>query len=402
MIALEMAWVVDTGMPRCAAVSSTVADAESAAKPLIGCSFVSLCPSVLMMRQPPEAVPAAITSAQVMMIQVATWSFGASAAGRMNASHEGSWSSVPLPCATKIAIAITPMVFCASLVPCAKPWQAALRICNRPRRKPATGAVTIGSSTFQNTPVFLPSDSPECAQTIELQFRSEAASAAPTMPPISAWLDEDGRPNHQVSRFHRIAPSNAQVRICEVITTTSALTMPVEIVFATAVPAKAPARFITAARITAWPGVSTFVPTTVAIELAVSWKPLMNSKTSAVRMTTMRASSIGAASGVLQHDLVHDGAGVAATVDRLLQQLEEVLEDQVAHRVGLFRVGVAVELEDQAVGLGLDGLHLVVERLAGVDVHALAQQADHFLDDLGGTLEHRAARHEVDAAQALR
>src|SRR3546814_748723 len=68
MIAVEMLWVVDTGMPKCAAVTRIVAEADSAAKPSIGCSLTILWPSVLMIRQPPAAVPAAITSAQVVMI----------------------------------------------------------------------------------------------------------------------------------------------------------------------------------------------------------------------------------------------------------------------------------------------------------------------------------------------
>lgn len=42
-----------------------VADPLSAAKPSIGCNLTILWPRVLMMRQPPAAVPAAITSAQI-------------------------------------------------------------------------------------------------------------------------------------------------------------------------------------------------------------------------------------------------------------------------------------------------------------------------------------------------
>lgn len=57
-------------------------------------------------------------------------------------------------------------------------------------------------------------------------------------------------------------------------------------VSATAVPVSAPIRFMPAASITAQPGESTLVATTVAMELAVSWKPLMNSNTNAARITT--------------------------------------------------------------------------------------------------------------------
>src|SRR5690606_37545044 len=70
MIAEEMLWVVETGMPRCEAAMITEAALVSAAKPWIGCSLTSLWPRVLTIRQPPAAVPAAITSAQVTLIQV--------------------------------------------------------------------------------------------------------------------------------------------------------------------------------------------------------------------------------------------------------------------------------------------------------------------------------------------
>src|SRR5690606_290739 len=125
-----------------------------------------------------------------------------------------------------------------------------------------------------------------------------------------------------------------------------------EIVLATAVPMKAPIRFMVAARITAWPGDSTLVATTVAIELAVSWKPLMNSKTSAVATTTrVRASmaSIGRGLAVLQRDFVGDHASLAAAVDRLLQDLEELLEQEHLLGIEVAGIDVPVELEDQPV-----------------------------------------------------
>ena len=63
MIADDTTWVVETGRPKIDATMITAAELVSAAKPLIGCSLTILWPSVLMMRQPPPAVPAAITSA---------------------------------------------------------------------------------------------------------------------------------------------------------------------------------------------------------------------------------------------------------------------------------------------------------------------------------------------------
>src|SRR5437667_1066408 len=80
-----------------------------------------------------------------------------------------------------------------------------------------------------------------------------------------------------------MAPKSEQMRICG--ETASIWTSPEEMVLATAVPHIAPSRFVSAASTTAWRGVKTFVETTVAMEFAVSWKPLMYSKISATRKT---------------------------------------------------------------------------------------------------------------------
>src|SRR5690606_13646431 len=97
MIAELMLWVVDTGMPSALARVITDAALVSAAKPWIGWSFTSLWPSVLMMRQPPAAVPAAMTSAQVTLIQVSmSPSVIASGDGCTKASHPGRLDSTPL------------------------------------------------------------------------------------------------------------------------------------------------------------------------------------------------------------------------------------------------------------------------------------------------------------------
>src|SRR5450759_3959907 len=60
---------------------------------------------------------------------------------------------------------------------------------------PSTGEMTIGMTILSSTPPQSTVDS--------------AASDAPTMPPNSACDDEDGRPFHQVSRFHAVAPIRA-------------------------------------------------------------------------------------------------------------------------------------------------------------------------------------------------
>src|SRR5215468_2721706 len=141
-----------------------------------------------------------------------------------------------------------------------------------PRRKPARGDVTIGRMTFQSSPFpWTQCSRFGCDQMMACQFPFEAAKAEPHKPPINAWLELEGRPNHQVSRFQRMAPSSAQMMTSEVIATSLESIRPEEMVLATAVPQSAPSKFVAAARITAWRGVRTFVETTVAIELAVSW-----------------------------------------------------------------------------------------------------------------------------------
>ena len=75
--------------------------------------------------------------------------------------------------------------------------------------------------------------------------------------------------------------------------TTERSTMPLPTVFATAVPKKkAATKLKKAAQATALPGESTRVETTVAIELAASWKPLMKSKSNATPTSTTTESSV--------------------------------------------------------------------------------------------------------------
>src|SRR5581483_1588053 len=103
---------------------------------------------------------------------------------------------------------------------------------------------------------------------ITCQLLPAAARQAPQSPPTSACDELEGNPSHHVTRFQTIAPSRAQMRICDVTIFVS--TRPDATVFATAVPQSAPRRLVTAASMTAWRGVRTLVETTVAIELAVS------------------------------------------------------------------------------------------------------------------------------------
>src|SRR5690606_31655623 len=151
-------------------------------------------------------------------------------------------------------------------------------------------------------------------QMIAAQWLDAAASAAPIRPPISACDEDDGRPSHQVIRFQTMPPTSAH-RINWAPTSTTPMSIsPDAMVLATAVPTSAPTRFMLAASATAWAGDSTLVATTVAIELAVSWNPLMYSNTSATITTVMTRVNIRGASGVLQDDVIRHHTGLAATI----------------------------------------------------------------------------------------
>src|SRR5262245_45816134 len=82
-----------------------------------------------------------------------------------------------------------------------------------------------------------------------------------------------------------------------------------------------------AAHTTACSGVSTRVETTVAMELAASWKPLMKSKTSATKtMKTTRVSTRGRApSGHLEDDPLDRVGDVLAPVGDDLHRLVDFL-----------------------------------------------------------------------------
>src|SRR4051812_49698171 len=100
-----------------------------------------------------------------------------------------------------------------------------------------------------------------------------------------------------------MAPTRPQ-RITAVVSAAGSTT-PVAMVVATWVPnTRNATKLKKAAQITAKRGESTRVDTTVAIELAASWKPLTKSKASATAMTarTMKVMVGGSWSGVLEHD----------------------------------------------------------------------------------------------------
>src|ERR671934_610635 len=153
-------------------------------------------------------------------------------------------------------------------------------------------------------------------------FDPDCTSAAPTRPPISACEELDGRPNHHVSRFQAIAPSSAARSVCCVARFPSMI--PLATLFATAVVTKAPARFATAAISTAIRGVTARVPTDVAMAFAVSWKPFVKSKPSAIATTATNRTSFTALA-VLYQDGLEDVGRVLARVDGFLELLVDVL-----------------------------------------------------------------------------
>src|ERR1017187_1165480 len=111
-------------------------------------------------------------------------------------------------------------------------------------------------------------------------------TAAPAKAPTRACEELVGSPSHHVMRSQMIAPTSA-ARTTYVVTTLIS-TIPAPTVLATAVPKpKTATKLKNAAQITACKGVRTRVETTVAIELAASWKPLKKSKTNAMQTTIM-------------------------------------------------------------------------------------------------------------------
>src|SRR5436309_45147 len=109
---------------------------------------------------------------------------------------------------------------------------------------------------------------------------------APISPPTSACDELVGRPNHQVMISHAIAPIRVDRR-SQAVTIAGSI-VPLPMVDATFTPnTKAATKLNKAAHRTAIRGDRTRVDTTVATELAASWKPFKKSKNNATRITRM-------------------------------------------------------------------------------------------------------------------
>src|SRR3569623_63808 len=110
---------------------------------------------------------------------------------------------------------------------------------------------------------------------------------APASPPISACDDDDGRPHHHVSRFHTIALARPEITTHTNAWSLGWIVTIFAIVFATpSWKMNSATKLNTVAHSTASRGDSTRGDTTVAIEFAASWNPLMMSKTSATATVT--------------------------------------------------------------------------------------------------------------------
>src|ERR1035437_3462067 len=201
-----------------------------AAKPWIGCILTILWPRVRMMRQPPIAVPAAMVNAHTTLIHAYTLNSGA----RRKSNQGGRCSNaVVFVVAVNSVSAMMPMVFCASFVPWLKLIQDALNNWPRPNTRLTRGGLQFRSSTISRAMMPNPTTMPQAGErnigptTLGHSpsrpwvagFRTDylitdhslaaEARVAPQRPPISAWLELEGRPSHHVNRFQAIAASSA-------------------------------------------------------------------------------------------------------------------------------------------------------------------------------------------------
>src|SRR5215204_5625547 len=236
---------------------------------------------------------------------------------------------------------MTPMVFWASLPPWPRLNAAADNSCRR-RNRPSTLAgvdrwKTHRLDSMSRNPRAMPNSGDSGMNRIVFSRlpRSSApkpalATPAPANPPMRACDEEVGSPSHQVRKFQAMAPASP-AKTTASLTTAESTVLPT--VLATWVwKTRKAMKLNRAAQTTASRGVSTRVETTVAIELAASWKPLVKSNTSAsatIAMTEMRARS-----GMLDDDGLHGVGHVLQGVEGLLELLDDVLPDEhVAGRV---------------------------------------------------------------------
>src|SRR6478735_4626298 len=176
------------------------------------------------------------------------------------------------------------------------------------------------------------------------------------------------------------------------------------IVAATDMDKNAPTKLSRAARPIATFGEAAPVEIEVATTLAVSWNPLVKSNARAVATTMTRRTSplIRASLGVLDDDAFEDESDPLGGVDRILEQLEDVLPANHDH-------GVDPVLEQRGDRAAHDLVALILEPvdLHGVlaDVLVVADQRDRRLDVAGRVEQYMGERlglqhRGLDAMQA--
>src|SRR5918999_387343 len=221
------------------------------------------------------------------------------------------------------------------------------------------------------------------------------AIPAPPKPPMSACEEEVGRPSHQVRKFQAMAPVSP-AKITASLTTAESTVLPT--VLATWVwKTRKATKLNSAAQTTAIRGVSTRVETTVAIELAASWKPLVKSNTSA--RTTMATTATRPRSGMLDDDGLHRVGDVLEAVERLLELLDDVLpHEHVAGRVlgvEVVEVGPGPAVQPVALVLQLVDVDQVVAQRLQLEPAQVAQAVGGRPGapvDQPGLLDHRVQR----------
>src|SRR4051794_23774248 len=105
---------------------------------------------------------------------------------------------------------------------------------------------------------------------------------------MSAWVDDEGSPSHQVIRFHKMAPISAENTITRPWLPEPAEMIPWPTVAATLVEISAPTTLNPAAITRAVPGRIALVAIDAATAFAASWNPLVKSNPSATTMKRIR------------------------------------------------------------------------------------------------------------------
>ena len=171
-------------------------------------------------------------------------------------------------------------------------------------------------------------------------------------------------------------------------------------VLATAVVTNAPTRFATAATVTACLGVIARVETAVAIEFAVSWKPFVKSKKSAVTMTAIsRASTMPYRflTRIASRTSAAFSQASMASSSRSWMSFQRMIGDRI--RLGVEELGHTIADEPVAFVLELlELLELQRRVLEAVEpAHGLVELDRRAQDDLG--LLTRMAGNLLDAVR---